>query len=94
MAFPDLTLKTGGQLHSQATGQPVNGSNTFALAIPPAKIDNTDWLSIEVIPLGSSITGASFVSISGDKTQITVNFTQTGTDQATVKAEFKHTLGR
>ena len=94
MAFPDLTLRTGGVHHSENTGVPSNGSNTFAIGMDPTLIDNTDWLEFYVTALGTSITGAALVGVSGDKTQVTINFTQTGTDQARVEAVYTHSAVR
>ena len=94
MAFPDLTVKSGGSLTSEATGTPVNGNNTFAVGIDPDLIDNTDWLEFTVTPLGASVTNATFTSLSGDKTQVTINFTQSGADQAKVVAVQKHSIIR
>jgi len=94
MAFPDLALKNGGVFHSENTGTPTNGVNTFALAMNPDLIDNTDWLTVNVYPLGPSITGVSGLTVSGDKTQISVNFVQTGADQARVEAIYEHSITR
>lgn len=94
MAFPNLALKSGGSLTAEATGIPVNGNNTFNLAIDPNLVDDTNWLDITVTPLGPSVTGATFTSISADKTQITINFVQSGVDQATVVAKQIHSTQR
>lgn len=92
--FPGLVLKSGGVLHSESVGTPSNGNNTFLININPRLIDNTDWLDFQVVALGTSVTDAVFVSISPDKTQATINFTQTGVDQARVIASLNHTLSR
>jgi len=90
MAFPDLTRTTGGVLHSSATGLPVNGANTFAHNLQ--SVVDTDWVDVTVVALGPSITAATLTSVTA--TQITVNFTQTGADQATVYANYRHTIIR
>lgn len=92
MSFPDLVEKTGGVLHSEATGVPDNGNNTFALGLDPEVVDE-DWLELEV-DLGGSVTDAAFVSMSPDKTQITMSFVQGGVDAVTVRAKQKHTIVR
>jgi len=94
MAFPALVLQSGGQLHSNATGTPVNGNNTFDISMDPNLIDNIDWFTFDVYPQGASVTGASYVSVSGDKRQVTINFTQTGLDQALVRAVYTHSSER
>ena len=94
MAFPDLTLMSGGHLHASATGTPANGTNTFALAIDPSVIDNPDWIVVDVYQLGPSVTGASNLVVSGDKTTISIDFVQTGADQARVEARLEHSISR
>ena len=91
MAFPDLVLRSGGVHHAEANGQPVNGVNTFALAIPPAIVEE-DFLDVEVEFDGSSITGVSNPVVSPDKTQLSLNFVQTGTDTCTVRAVQNHSI--
>lgn len=93
MSFPNLVATTGGKLHSKATGTPVNGVNTFNLALPVADVEE-DWLKITVIANGDSVTGATYTNLSVDKTQISINFAQTGADTATVEAELVHTAVR
>lgn len=93
MSFPNLALKTDGQLHAEATGQPANGNNTFSIGIP-AQYINEEWLEIEVTSLGDSVSDAQYVGLSIDKTQLTINFTQTGTDQATVAVRQVHSIER
>lgn len=104
MPFPDLQPRPdarkgpGGQsvIWAEATGVPDNGDNTFALpfiseGVDPAAIDE-DWLDVRVAADGPSITGAAFVSLSADKTQMTINFTQGGADQATVTVSIIHSI--
>ena len=90
MPFPNLTLIGGGVLHSNATGTPANGVNTVLHNINPAYIDNPDWLVVDIIALGSSITGAGPATLSVDKTTLSIPFTQTGADQAKVSAKYIH----
>jgi len=91
VSFPNLQLKPGGVLHSVATGVPVDGDNTFELGFDLENI-NDEWLRIDVFALGSQVTGATYVSRSG--TQVTMNFTQLGTDQARVEAKIIHSSVR
>lgn len=93
MAFPNLVLTTGGVLHSQNTGTPTNGVNTFALNIDPDLID-PNWLTINVYPLGSSIQSATSGGLSVDKTTFTITFVQTGTDQCRIEAIVTQSLVR
>lgn len=93
MAFPNLILTPGGVLHSEKSGTPINGDNTFELGILPENI-NEEYLDIEVTPLGPSVTSASYVSLSPDKKNITINFTQAGANQAKVTAKQTHSLVR
>lgn len=91
MSFPDLVLKTNSRYNSSAQGTPDNGNNEFAHGIDAVKIQNhPERLIIEVTPLGPSIEGATYVSLSADYTMITVNFTQYGSDQALVEARLLH----
>jgi hypothetical protein len=93
MAFPALDPIGGGVLHSEKTGVPVNGNNTFAHNIAPELIDNPDWLNIDVY-LNGTVTNASGGTLSPDKTEITVNFTQTGGDSCRVVARYIHSVVR
>ena len=90
MAFPDLDLQTGGVHHSSKQGIPVNGNNTFLHNIP--NVSDPTWIDVTVTALGTSITNAVKGAITA--TEITINFTQTGTDSADVKAHLNHTIGR
>lgn len=104
MAFPDLDprpddrggISGASTLWAEATGLPDNGNNTFelpfiGLGVPPAAITE-DWLEISVQPIGPSITGVDFVSLSADKRFLTLNFAQGGADEARVTVEVVHTL--
>ena len=104
MAFPDLTPRAdlrqgpGGEstLWAEATGVPDNGNNTFALpfvanGIEPSQID-ANWIKIVAVALGSSVSGAAFVSLSADKTEITVSFVQSGADSVRLTARLTHTM--
>ena len=104
MSFPDLQPRPddrqgpsgASELWAEATGLPDNGNNTFmlpfiGLGVNPAAITE-DWLNITIQPLGPSITGATFVSLSGDKQFMTLNFVQGGADQARVTVEVIHSL--
>lgn len=88
--FPDLTLQSGGVHVAANTGTPANGVNTFAHNIP--EIDDTSRVDVTVIANGNSITAASLVSVTN--TQVSINFTQTGADTATVVARLEHTTIR
>ena len=91
MAFPNLVLKTGGYLAAQATGTPDNGHNSFDVGIAASQLD-PNWLDILVTSLGASIIDCTFVSLVG--TVLTLNFSQSGGDQATVLARVSHSLVR
>lgn len=93
MAFPNLVQRPGSRLWSEATGVPVNGPNTFALDLDPALVE-AEWLFFDIQSLGPSVNGVSFVSLSADKTQITLDFIQTGTDAVRVVAQLLHTIPR
>lgn len=96
MSFPDLVLKPGGVLHSEAQGVPVNGDNEFDAGIDLVRLDEqlggedavNEWLRIEIFSKGDSVEGGTFVSRTGNK--LTVNFTQTGMDEALVIATVTH----
>lgn len=90
MAFPELSLRSGGRLTSEATGTPSNGNNTFAHAIP-YPIDST-WLEIEVVANGTSIRACTFVS--ADDTNLTLNFDQRGVATVTVRVRYRHSQTR
>ena len=90
MAFPNLALRSGGVNHATNTGVPVNGANTFLHNIP--NVDDATWIDVDVIALGPSITAATLTSV--NTTTIVINFTQSGTDQATVNATLQHTIDR
>lgn len=103
MPFPDLLPRTDprnaegeSDIWAEATGVPDNGNNTFELpfisqGVLPDAI-NEDWLQIIVQPLGPSVTGATFVSLSADKRFLTLNFAQGGGDQCRVTVNSIHTL--
>lgn len=93
MPFPDLILKTGRTNLSERTGTPDNGINEFAhnWDLTDEQIDeNLIELSYEA--QGPSVSGATFVGLSADKTKLRVNFTQSGTDEVRVVAHHTHTL--
>lgn len=104
---PDV-LKGGGSvllLAAEATGVPDNGNNTFGLpfvaaGVDPALVDPSRMV-IEVEPDpgrpagGSLLPGvedARFVSLSPDKTQLTLAFSQTAVGNARVTVTVNHTL--
>lgn len=89
MPFPNLTLATGRTNHSEGTGAPDNGINEFLHGwdLQAFQID-ADFIDLEyIIPPGSSVTGASFVGLSGDSASLRINFTQGGADAITVVAK-------
>ncbi len=90
MSFPALALRTGGIMNSQAAGVPTNGQNTIAHNIP--NVTDPDWIDVVVANAGTSITDASLVSV--DATNIVIDFSQSGVDQATVIATYKHSIVR
>ena len=101
MAFPDLVLKPNGIFHAQIVGVPDSGDNDFDAGIDLVKLDGLtpggaaavdEWLNIEVVALGDSVSGASYVSRDGNT--LKVNFTQGGADQALVIATFTHSMVR
>lgn len=89
MAFGDLTVRSAGVLLSEATSTPSDGDNTIDLGFTP---ENSDWVTVSVYLLGPSITDVSLTSLSGST--LVLNFTQTGTDQATIIVREDHTLIR
>lgn len=91
MSFPALALKSGGVLEATATGVPTNGVNVFAHNILAGNI-NSNWSNVQVIANGASVTGCTFVSI--DATNLTLNFTQSGTDTATVRLVITYSAAR
>jgi len=93
MAFPNLVRRPGGEQWCEAVGVPDNGVNVVTLdfGVPISQID-PNWVDVEILSLGASVTGCTVVSIVGDV--MTLNFTQTGADLARVAAHLEHTLGR
>jgi hypothetical protein len=96
MAIPNLTLRPGGVLWAEATAVPDNGDNTFQIGIDRVYVPDEDWLEILVQRLGTSVEGFSYVPASLDLSvnppRITLNFTQSGTDQARVIVRQIHTV--
>lgn len=108
MPFPDLQLTQdlnkgpGGtnELFAEGEGVPDNGDNTFRIpfldaGILPENIDE-DQMKIFVIPdrVTTGVTDASFVSLSGDKQFMTINFVQSGAGVARVVVEITHSATR
>lgn len=94
MSFPNLELIEDAKYHSRGQGVPVNGDNEFEIGIDPAKIiGHEDQLEFHVRPLGTP-PSVIFVSptavLSEDRRKVTLNFTQTGDDEAIVEAIFIH----
>jgi len=96
MSFPDLVLKPGGVLHSEVQGVPVNGDNEFDAGIDLVRLDEqlggedavNEWLRIEIFSKGAEVTGATYVSRTGNK--LKVNFAQGAADEALVVATVTH----
>ncbi len=90
MAFPALALRAGGELTAEATGVPSNGANviTTNLNLSPQELANDpnllNWVAVNVQANGPSVSGASLAAVAADLSTVTVNFTQTGADTATV----------
>lgn len=107
MSFPNLALHTSdSELWADATGVPDNGPNTFQIpfalspalggaGIPPDKVDE-DWLKIDVISLSADVSAcvAGAPLLSADKLSMTLNFTQAGAGQCTVRVQLVHSLTR
>ena len=110
MPFPDLvpmpdTAKGPGGIQNQfaeATGIPSNGNNTFdipfiGLGANPSEVD-PDKMKIFMIPsrVIPGVTDVSFVSLSADKTQMTLSFVQTapGVGEARVVVQLQHSITR
>jgi len=93
MPFPNLIRRAGSRLWSEATGVPANGPNTFALDFDPGLVA-AEWLFFDVTGLGPSVNGVRFISLSADKTQVTLDFVQTGADAVRVVAQLLHTIPR
>jgi len=74
MSFPALTVCPGGAITSEATGVPSNGNNSFSIGFTP---DNPNWVTFEVLPVDTQVTGCTFVSLVGSTA--TLNFVQGGT---------------
>ena len=109
MPFPNLALRTdvnapnGVSLHyAEVTGVPDNGDNTFDLPFVGAGIDPTlidvqgDWLEIDADPLGPSVTGVTEGSplMNAARTQMTLNFDQSGADSCRVRVRLIHSSVR
>lgn len=96
--IPDLTLRTGSVLTAEGTGSPVNGVNTFQIGVNRAYFKNDDHIEINVTPLGPSVSNWSYVQGSLDLTvdppRISMNFTQSGSDQVTVELTQRHSIVR
>lgn len=103
MAFPDLFPVAGQQHMARGVGIPVGGA--VALGIPwvplmgwdPVQVTE-DSLEISMIqsPGAPGVTGVRFVSLSADKSLITVDFTQTapGVGQCQLTCRLRHTIVR
>jgi hypothetical protein len=102
MAIPDLATIPGGQLISQSTGVPVNGTNTFGIPYVAAGINpdeiTEDNLVVDVLrdsPTSSvteAVAGTPFLS--PDKTQMTLEVVQGGGDAVTVRCTLLGSLAR
>jgi hypothetical protein len=93
MAFPNLIpVDTKAKYHSGAVGVPVNGNNVFNLGIEPRVKVDPNRLVFLVNPLGSSVTGASFVSYDSATGNVTMSFAQSGADQCSVDAHLEHSI--
>ncbi len=100
MAFPGLlpiTYDNGVQSNQvcERVGVPDNGNNVIALpwvgqGIPAALID-LDRIEFRVEALGASVTGATVVSLSADKTSATLSYAQSGLNSARTRATLHHT---
>jgi hypothetical protein len=101
MAVPDLAqiVYDNGDtsnLICESQGAPTNGNNVIGLpyvgiGIDPSIID-LDRLDFRVEAQGPSVTGASIVSLAGDKLSVTLNFDQSGSDDALVRCTLNHTI--
>jgi hypothetical protein len=103
MPFPSplvpLTERGGTKLSTivcQATGVPDPGNNVVGLpwvgqGVDPSLIE-LDWIDFRCEAQGPSVLGAAPVSLSPDKTSVTINFSQTGGDAALLRATLKHTI--
>jgi hypothetical protein len=81
---------------AEAEGVPSDGANVIGLpfidnGVEPSLVDE-NWMDIRVEALGPLVTSSSFVSLSPDKTQLTLDFTQGGADQARVTVALIHTI--
>jgi len=93
MSFPDLAVRNHGALLAEATGVPSNGNNTFALGLSPLDVDE-DWLNILTVAITDSVTDVTYISLSADKTHLTLNFAQSGTGSCRVTAWVTHSTVR
>jgi len=112
VSFPNLALRPDvnspsgfAALWAEATGNPVNGANTFSIpfinqppvgsGIDPALITD-DWLEIDVTPLGVGVTGVALgiPLLSPDKQFMTLNFAADGVTPARVIVQLHHTIHR
>jgi hypothetical protein len=98
MSFPDLQLKPSQKgndavLHSEATGVPDNGDNTFQIGIDPKKTPiDPDKVEITIY-LNGSVTGATLVgAVDAETGNVTVNFVQGGADACRVACVMHHTV--
>ena len=101
MPFPNLAPfvyengDTSDQV-AQAQGVPDNGNNVIGLpwvgqGVNPDLIE-LGRIKFRVEGLGPSVQLATEVSIAPDKTTVTLNFDQTGADEAIVTATLHHTI--
>ena len=98
MPIPNRTLRPGGELWAEATAVPDNGDNTFQIGIPRILVPDEDWLCIDIQRLGTSVERGDYVpaslDLSTDPPRITLNFVQTGGDQARVIVRQVHSTVR
>ena len=76
-------------LTSTWSGTPDNGANVFTHGLDPDDI-NEDWMEIDVVADGPSVTDVDYTSLSADKTQFTLTFVQLGSDTASVELRIRH----
>jgi hypothetical protein len=110
VSFPDLqprpdTYKAPPQIQlmfAEATGVPDDGNNTFAipfigLGVRPSEVDPDKMkIFVQFSQDNPGVTNAEFVSLSADKTMMTLDFTQTapGTGECTVVVQIQHSITR
>lgn len=100
MSFPNLALRAGSVLWAEATGIPDPGNNVFTIpfvasGVPASKVEE-DWLVFfnAISPTTPGVVSATFVSLSADKTTVTMSFDADGVGVTTLYCWLVHSIPR